>query len=484
MRLDEIVERLAALPLFAAVPRAELEWLAARGEVRDYSAGTTVRETGDPVDEMFVLLAGRTALYVPKEGGWRKIFEAGTGFVMGIVPYSRYQNAPGNVVVEDDLTALALHRTHLPDLVRECPELTTALVHQMLDRARDYRTAQLQDERMQSLGRLASGLAHELNNPASAATRGAQTLAALLVDAEQASRVLAAARLSDIQLEAVDAVRARCADVAPARSALEAADREDDIADWLARHAIDPVAAETLAACDVSLATLDRLADVLPDDSLATAIRWIASGTAARTVARQIESATGRIHDLVGAVKGFTFMDREGIPEEVDVAKGLADTIAMLGNKSSAKAVALRLETAPDLPRVYGLGSELNQVWEKLIDNAVDAASTEGTVTITATSRGGAVIVRVTDDGPGIPEEIRARVFDPFFTTKPVGRGTGLSLDMARRLVHLHNGDVDFVSQPGRTVFRVRLPATGAQRVTEGHLSSDATPPGSSPRSP
>ncbi len=471
MHPDEVVDRLAALPLFATVPRAELEWLAARSEVRDYRAGTTVREPGDPVDEMLVLLAGRMAVYMPKEGGWRKIFEGGTGFVAGIVPYSRYQGAPGRLVVEEDVPALALHRSHLPDLIRECPELTTALVHQMLDRARDYRTAQLQDERMQSLGRLASGLAHELNNPASAATRGAQTLAALLDDAEVSSRALAAARLSDAQLEAVDAIRAQCAEGAPTRSALEAADREDDVADWLGRHAIDPVAAQALATSDVSLAALDRLAEALPNESLGAAIRWIVSGAAARAVARQIESATGRIHDLVGAVKGFTFMDREGIPEEVNVAKGLADTIAMLESKSSAKAVAVRLETAADLPRVHGLGSELNQIWEKLIDNAIDAASSEGTVTITASSRGDAVVVRVSDDGPGIPEEIQARVFDPFFTTKPIGKGSGLGLDMARRLVHLHNGDVDFVTQPGRTVFRVRLPIAGTKRVTGGQLA-------------
>jgi signal transduction histidine kinase len=158
-------------------------------------------------------------------------------------------------------------------------------------------------------------------------------------------------------------------------------------------------------------------------------------------------------------------MDRGGVPEEVDLARGLADTIAMLESKSRAKSVAVRLETADDLPRVYGFGSEINQVWEKLIDNAIDAAGHEGHVTVTAMSRGDAVVVRVTDDGPGILEQHRARVFDPFFTTKPVGQGTGLGLDLARRLVHLHHGDVDFTTQPGRTVFRVRLPVTGALAV-------------------
>jgi signal transduction histidine kinase len=155
-------------------------------------------------------------------------------------------------------------------------------------------------------------------------------------------------------------------------------------------------------------------------------------------------------------------MDRHGVPEPVDVARGLSDTLAMLDSKARAKSVIVRLETAPDLPRVHGFGSEINQVWEKVVDNALDAVGTLGTVTITATARDGSIVVRVADDGPGIPERIRARVFDPFFTTKPVGRGTGLGLDIARRIVHLHRGDIGFTTQPGHTVFRVRLPVEGA----------------------
>jgi signal transduction histidine kinase len=460
---DEIVARLSALPLFESVPRQELEWLAARGEIRAYATDALLHTSGSAIDEMYVLLAGRVVLSVPKGGAWRRIFRAGPGYLLGVVPYSRYQKAPGNVIVEEDLTALLLHRRHFPDLVRECPELTAALVHQMLDRARDYRTVQLQDERMQSLGRLASGLAHELNNPASAAARNAESLGGLLDEAEHAARALAAARLTDAQLAAVDAVCAACSGPTPERSALEAADREDDIAEWLTRHGVSADMAAPLAASEVSLDALDRLANAVPPETLHTAIRWVASGSAARDVARQIASAARRMHDLVRAVKGFTFMDREGVPEEVDVARGLADTIAMLESKSRAKSVAVRLETAEDLPRVYGFGSEINQVWEKLIDNAIDAVGNAGTVTVTATSRGEAVVVKVVDNGRGVLEEHRARIFDPFFTTKAVGQGTGLGLDLARRLVHLHHGDIDFTCQPGRTVFRVRLPVAGAK---------------------
>ena len=214
---------------------------------------------------------------------------------------------------------------------------------------------------------------------------------------------------------------------------------------------------------NVSLTALDHLAGVLPADTLGVAIRWAAGDSAVRQAALQIMAATGRIHDLVSAVKGFTFMDREGVPEEVNIARGLADTVAMLETKSRAKSVRVHIETAEDLPRISAIGSELNQVWEKLIDNAIDAARVEGNVMVTAARRGDFVVVRVMDDGPGIPDEHRARIFDPFFTTKPVGRGTDLGLDIARRFAHLNDGDLDFSSQPGHTVFRVRFPVAGTK---------------------
>jgi signal transduction histidine kinase len=458
---ESVVDRLAALPLFQPVPRNDLEWLVSQSEVRTFAVGAVLRHGGEPFDEMFVVIAGRVALYVAKGGGSRKLLDAGAGAVLGILPYSRFQRAPGSTIVEEDATMLVLHQRHFPMLMREYPALTTALVHQMLDRTRTYQTVQLNDDRLLSLSRLASGFAHELNNPASAAARTATLLVGLIDEEETAARGLAAARLSDDQLALVDAIRRECGRTALARSPLEAADREDDIAEWLTRHNLDPQAAPALAASAVTMAGLERLASALASPVVGIAIRWIASGCSARAASRQIEAATGRIHDLVGAVKGFTFMDREGVPEEVDVARGLADTLALLDGKARAKSATVHFETAPGLPRVHGFGSEINQVWEKLVDNALDAVGHQGHVTITASARGDSILVRIADDGPGIPDEIRSRIFDPFFTTKPQGRNTGLGLDMARRIVHLHHGDLDFDTQPGRTVFRVRLPAAG-----------------------
>ena len=458
---ESVVDRLAALPLFESVPRSELEWLVAHGELRTVEQGTIVYDTGMAVEEMLVLLAGRVGFSVPKAGTSRKMLEGLPGQVLGLLPYSRARRSPGRVLVEETATVLAIDERHFPVLTRDQHCLATALVHHMLDRSREFRAVQLHDDRLESLSRLASGFAHELNNPASAASRTAQSLIALIDEEEQAARELAEARLSDDQLAALDAIRDACARSAPGRTPLEAADREDEIAEWLSRHGMAATAAEALAASEVTVAGLDRLASALSADALGTAIRWIASGCVTRAASRQIEAATRRIHDLVDAVKGFTFMDREGVPEQVDVARGLTDTLAMLEGKVRAKSATVHLETAPGLPRVQGFGSEINQVWEKLVDNALDAIGPQGRLTITATTRGDSIIVRVADDGPGIPEEIQARVFDPFFTTKPLGQGTGLGLDLARRIVHLHRGDIGFSTQPGHTVFRVRLPAVG-----------------------
>ena len=465
MLATDVIDTLASLPMFEHVPPTELEWLCTRGDVRRFALGTIAMESGAPLDEMWIVLDGRFALLVPRGGSWRKFYDAGRGFVAGTMPYSRVRAVAGRVFVEEEATVFVLSQSHFPDLVRDCPELTTALVHNMIDRARDYRTAQMQDERMQSLGKLAAGLAHELNNPASGASSHARSLVPLLDELQVASKALACARLNDEQLERIDALRGMCAHVGPSRTALEAADREEEFSDWLGRHGVDPVSASSLASAKVSLAALDSLAAVVPAETLAVAIRWIASDAALRQVAAQITAATGRIHHLVRAVKGFTFMDRDGVPDNVDIARGLADTVAMLESKSRGTSVRVRVEAAEDLPMVYGIGSELNQVWEKLIDNAVDAAGVvgEGNVTVTATRRGDFVVVRIMDDGPGISEEHRARIFDPFFTTKPVGLGVGLGLDIARRFAHLNDGDLDFTSQPGRTVFRVQLPIAGAK---------------------
>jgi signal transduction histidine kinase len=332
-------------------------------------------------------------------------------------------------------------------------------VHLMLDRARSFNTSDLQDDKMISLGKLAAGLAHELNNPASATVRGAKNLLTGLTEADAAARALGAAVLNDKMMEAMERTRDACLTkpIGTVLSPIEQADREDAIADWLTHHHSNPAQAAALAETAVTLEALDTLANATSADTLNAALRWIATGCATHSLATDIERAATRIYELVAAVKNFTYMDRRAGAESVIVETGLRDTVRMVASKARSKGAAITLNVEPNLPHAHANGGELNQVWLNLIDNALDAIPESGHIEISARQELNRIAVRVVDNGPGIPADIVPWIFDPFFTTKPPGQGTGLGLDVTRRLLRRYHGDISFESRPGRTEFLVSL---------------------------
>ena len=454
-------ERLRAHRSLAHAPEAELEWLIAHGTLKNYTTGEIVSHKGEQVLGLHVVLSGRLSHHTDPGGIWRKAIEWRAGEVAGHLPYSRMVASPGNTIIDEPTETLFIPRELVDDMPVACPHITAVLVHVMLDRARAFKSNDLQLEKMASLGGLAAGLAHELNNPASAAARSARLVSEMLTELDDASRRLGAAQLDSAETQLVDQVRERCF-AAPTTSVLtplERSDREEAIGRWLIAHGADESFAAPLAETDVSLSLLDELAGRLRAEKLTATLRWVAAGCTLRGLARDIERAASRVHALVSAVKGFTYMDHATAPEPVDVARGLTDTLALLAAKARGKAASVTVETPADLPRVRGFGGELNQVWVNLIDNALDAVPDGGRVVVTARADGARVVVRVTDDGPGIPAELKSRIFDPFFTTKPVGKGTGLGLDIVRRLVDRNEGMIEVESEPGRTEFRVALPA-------------------------
>jgi signal transduction histidine kinase len=472
-----IVDRLADHRTVGPIPRAELEWLAANGRLRYFPAGEYVWRRGQTIEEasmgLEIVLTGNFAIHVDRGAGPRKVMEWQGGDVSGVLPFSRMTASPGDTLTGAPVETLSVAPEKFPELIRECPALTAICVHVMLDRARVFNTSDWQDEKMASLGKLSAGIAHELNNPASAVTRSATQLQRSMAEADRAARLLALAQLTDAQLSAVDRVRAACLAEPPtvSRSPLERADREDEIADWLDRHGADCSALDALAETSVTLGALDALAEVLEGEALDAAVDWVSAGCSVRTLATEIERAGARIAELVGAMKRLTHMDRAPVPEPMDIEQGLRDTLMILGHKARAKSVSVRIDVAPGMPRVHAIGGELNQVWMNLIDNALDAVGLAGHVAITAKPEGRSIVVRVIDDGPGIAPEHRARIFDPFFTTKPPGEGTGLGLEIARTRVRGHGGDIEFDSRPGRTEFRVVLPLPDST-VTAGTAQS------------
>jgi signal transduction histidine kinase len=458
-----LLQRLANHRALAGVPETELKWLIAHGTLERYDVGGMISRKGEPVEALFIVLSGHLSHLVDQGGTWRKVTDWRDGDVTGMLPYSRMVVAPGNTVVQETAEILSVDRSCLAVIPIECPHVTAALVHVMVDRARTFKVSDLQVEKMASLGKLAAGLAHELNNPASAAARSAQLVTDALVESDDASRALGAAGLDRNDLALIDRVRAVCLSTAKSGvlSPLERADREEAFADWLAEHDADDSLASSLAETDVSLGVLDELAGSLSGDKLRAALRWVAAGCTVRGLARDIERAASRVHALVSAVKGFTYMDHATAPEPVDIAKAIGDTLAVMAGKARGKSVSVTVDVPNDLPRARGFGGELNQVWANLVDNAIDAVNDGGRVTVTARAEGDKVVVRVTDDGPGIPPEVKSRIFDPFFTTKAVGKGTGLGLDIVRRLIDRNDGLIDVESEPGRTQFRVALPLAG-----------------------
>jgi signal transduction histidine kinase len=458
MTPPDLVDRLAAHKTLGLAPREELTWLAAHGVLRRLNAGEILTPKGETVEALYVLLEGRIAIFVNRGAGLHKTMEWRSGDVTGMLPYSRLTTPPGDTVAQEPTEVLAVHRDVLHDMIHECQGITSILVHTMLDRARAFTSSDLHDEKMISLGKLSAGLAHELNNPASAIERSAAHLEDRLNESEEATRVIGAARLSDAQLAAVDAFRSVCLEpVRGVRSPIEYAEREEAIADWLAARAVDSAAAESLAETAVTIDALEQIARAVSGSCLQAVVRWTSAGCSVRRLASEIQDAATRISGLVMAIKGFTHMDQATVAEPVNLAQGLDNTVAVLKSKARSKSASLVVNVEPGLPRVRGFAGELNQIWVNLIDNALDAIPEGGRIEIMANRDNHHVVVRIVDNGPGIPEQIRDRIFDPFFTTKAVGLGTGLGLDIVRRLIRHNDADIAVESQPGRTEFRVQL---------------------------
>jgi signal transduction histidine kinase len=465
-----LVDRLAQLHAIKSAPRHELEWLADHGLLLRMPAGYTLSpahmsaQTLDGVDVdihgLMAILQGTISIHVERGGIHRRVMEWHAGDITGALPYSRMVVPPGNTIFHEYTEALYVSSRHFRELTVECPEITAICVHIMLDRARHFTSTNLQDEKLMSLGRLSAGLAHELNNPASAATRSSERLVEQMREAEDAARAIAGSGLDAHQQAVFDDVRALCLVVPPGflDTPLERADRVDTLAEWLEDHGGDLDEAPALAETAVTVDDLDKLAAVLDKETLIEVVRWLAACHAVRSAATEIQTATRRISDLVAAVKGFTYMGRAAVAEPVNLARGLADTVRILSSKARDKAVGVTMDIQPDLPPARAFGSELNQIWSNLLDNAIDAVAYGGEVTVRAAHELQWIVVRVIDNGPGIPDDIKDRIFDPFFTTKPVGEGTGMGLDMVRRLVFHQSGEVDVESRPGHTEFRVAIP--------------------------
>jgi signal transduction histidine kinase len=451
-------ELLASLSNFAEIPPEELKWLAKHGRLAIYDVGTIVGPKGKRIYNLWIILSGKIAIRVDRGVGPRLVTIWRPGEVTSMLPYSRMSGPPGDNYVEEKAELLAIDVKLFPEMIHHCPSFTAYTVHSMLDRVRNFNTSDLQDEKMMSLGKLAAGLAHELNNPASATVRDAKLLLEGLESIDTASRAIGSANLTDAQFDKIRDIRAVCqADSDTLLSPIQKADHQDKISDWLEVRQVNTSLAVPLADTAISIKQLDKLAGVVPGNALEVTIQWIVATCVTKSLATEIEHTASQIYKVVDGVKKFTYMGNRAEKEFVDVEPGIRDTLSVLIAKTSSKNASITLEINADLPKVFANGSDLNQIWFSLLDNALDAICESGNIRIEASYELNRVIVGIIDDGPGIETEVLSNIFDPFFTTKPPGQGTGLGLDIARRLLRRYHGDISVHSVPGRTEFQVSL---------------------------
>lgn len=454
-----LIDKLARLPNLGEIPSEELEWLVSHGQFEVHDVGTVLGPKDIPLKKLWIIFSGCIAVRVNRGAGPRLVIEWRSGDVSGMLPYSRMIAPPGNNYVAEKCELLSINTMDFKEMIHLCPKFTAYTVHLMLDRARSFKASDLQDEKLISLGKLAAGLAHELNNPASAVLSGAKILLKEIDNADIASRNFGALKLTDAQLNIIEKIHSTSLQKSGAQtlSPLERTDREDEISNWLLDHNINVDYVDALAESSITMDNFNELAMSLTEDILKTSINWLATRTIVNAIAVDIEKSANRISDLISTVKRFTYMDNLGKSEFTDVETGLRDTVRILATKVKLKKAFIDIEMEEDLPRVRAAGSDLNQVWMNLIDNALDAISESGQIKIRAFREYNRLIISVSDNGDGISEEIISKIFDPFFTTKPPGHGTGLGLDIARRLVSCYHGDINVQSQNGWTVFRVSL---------------------------
>jgi signal transduction histidine kinase len=459
---EEIAEALQRIGPLQGLPLGDRLWLARHGQEFVANAGDVLFEEGAPAVYMMLILKGE--IHVRRQhGSPMALFIGRAGHMTGVLPFSRMKSYGGQGFAISPVWALLIPKEIFPDMLQAIPSMTQRVVWTLLDRVREVTRIEQQAEKLLALGKLAGNLAHELNNPASAAQSAAASLAETL-NANRANRFkFVQLCLNEEQVKGVeeweeDVIARGTAHSGQEPNALGFIEREESIRSWLDGIHCSTTweVAPQLAEHGVNTSDLDKLRVILVGEnetcvSLQFFARYLRASNSVQTMAH----STARIFDLIDAVKAYSNMDRAPILE-VDVPAGLDATLQML--QSRMNNVEVERDYEAGLPRISAYGGELNQVWTALLENALDALGNQGRLRLAVKLEGEMMLVEIWDTGPGIPPELQERIFEPFFTTKAPGQGLGLGLDNAMRIVRKHKGAMNVRSEPGSTCFRVHLP--------------------------
>ncbi|MFD0765706.1 ATP-binding protein [Mucilaginibacter lutimaris] len=454
---------LKAIPAFEQVPDEQLEWLLANGESLGAEEGEHIFEKGDPLDRTLIIIEGRLRFCAEQNGKVREVALLKAPIITGYLPYSRGTVVAGYGECIDKCRGLYVKKDKVQEAIKLHYELTAALVHTMTTRVRDFTSLQQQNEKMFALGKLSAGLAHELNNPASAISRGASSLQNQIKRLPDIFKEVAALDIAPDKLDTINQIlisKTHQTD-RPTLSIMQRADLEDELSDWLNGHGIkDFDIAENLTEFGFTPDDLDHMNNCTPQPQLGVVLDWMSNYLLQEKMVSDIKESSARISELVSSVKTFTHMDRDTDKQPLDIHAGIRNTLTMLNYKLRKGNIEVVENFDLKLPLVKALAGELNQVWTNMIDNAIDAMEEngKGVLTISTKLDRDFVCVYIKDDGVGIPEDVQSQVFDPFFTTKDMGKGTGLGLDVVTRIIRQHNGTVKVASVPGNTEFTVCFP--------------------------
>ena len=463
----EIIRALRSITPLEGLSDVEYEWLARHGNERLGETGTLLFREAEPASSMVLLLRGEIHVR-RRRSGPMAYFVGRAGQMTGKLPFSRMKGYGGDGYANGPIWVIDVHESLFPEMLAAIPSMSQRCVTVLLDRVREVTRMEQQAEKLAALGKLAANMAHELNNPASAAQRSAASLSRELQEYGDKKHALGALCLPPETMKALQVwflrLRTEIALQIPGdeADALADVDREAAILAWLEKHHVPDawVIAPSIAETRFPLAYLEDFTVSFPFEVLAPAMAMLASSLRVERMADTIVTSTVRIFDLISAIKDYSYLDQAPI-QDVDLAQSLSNTVSMLGSRLAK----VKVETSfdPELQPISGYGSELNQVWTALIENALDAMPQGGRLSLTTKMTGTMAVVEVSDSGDGIDPALQSRVFEPFFTTKAPGRGLGLGLDMAQRVVTRHSGFLRLDSRPGSTCFQVRLPLDQAE---------------------
>ena len=468
------IEELKKVIALSDLPDEHLQWILDHSFDVEFEDGDVIMKTGEVPDFMMFIIEGIVSFYMNKSGTLVHYFDFGndhtTGGATGLLPYSRMKTSPGTSYAVGKLRGIRMHKEHFPALEHLNPDLIQRLIGYMTERARAFATTQLQHEKVSALGKLAAGIAHELNNPASAIDRISCELEKRLVWNYGLTEKLLLHKINAAHIQSIRSmVEAKEKENTTRKklSPLQRMEKEDEITGWLDQNGLqgNHIVGETFSDAGFAGEDLEKIKGDVGKEAFIQVLQWLENLLSSRRIMKDLEEASKRISNLVGAIKSHVHMDRTNELQLTNIHNDIENTLTLLGYKLREKNITVKKIFCDNLAEVPAYIGELNQVWTNIIDNAVYALDKNGELIIETSCNSKNVNVKIIDNGAGIPPEIISRIFDPFFTTKKVGEGTGIGLDLVNRIIKHHNGEIKVNSIPGRTEFLICIPVAEIKKA-------------------